>query len=93
MITKFVSGKNENNTKKNDFNQCWGLYSKSEMLRLGFLTCNYHYRILPVTHDIFITLTITGALNFILTVTTLRKKPGIVDKLVVHFLQTFLVKK
>ena len=24
---------------------------------------------------------------------TLRKKPGIVDKLVVHFLQTFLVKK
>ena len=23
----------------------------------------------------------------------LRKKPGIVDKLVVHFLQTFLVKK
>ena len=27
------------------------------------------------------------------TARTLRKKPGIVDKLVVHFLQTFLVKK
>ena len=39
------------------------------MLRLWFVTCNYHYRILPVTHDIFINLTITGALNFILTVT------------------------
>ena len=35
-------------------------------------------------------LTLNLRANIILT---LRKKPGIVDKLVVHFLQTFLVKK
>ena len=35
----------------------------------GLVTGNYHYRKLPLPHDIFITATITGTLNFILTVT------------------------
>ena len=36
---------------------------------------------------------ITKQMYYNFLVITLRKKPGIVDKLVVHFLQTFLVKK
>ena len=35
----------------------------------GLVTGNYHYRKLPLPHDTFITATITGTLNFILTVT------------------------
>ena len=35
----------------------------------GSVTGNYHYRKLPLPHDIFITATITGTLSFILTVT------------------------
>ena len=35
----------------------------------GLVTGNYHYRKLPLPHDIFITATITGTLNFISTVT------------------------
>ena len=35
----------------------------------GLVTGNYHYRKLPLPHDIFITATITGTLNLILTVT------------------------
>ena len=35
----------------------------------GLVNGNYHYRKLPLPHDIFITATITGTLNFILTVT------------------------
>ena len=40
-------------------------------------------------HDLLV----TNRPKKISLVCTLRKKPGIVDKLVVHFLQTFLVKK
>ena len=35
----------------------------------GLVTGNYHYRKLPLPHDIIITATITKTLNFILTVT------------------------
>ena len=35
----------------------------------GLVTGIYHYRKLPLPHDIFITGTITRTLNFILTVT------------------------
>ena len=40
-----------------------------EPFRAGLVTGNYHYRKLPLPHDIFITATITGTLNFILAVT------------------------
>ena len=39
------------------------------LLPVFTITGNYHYRKLPLPHDIFITATITGTLNFILTVT------------------------
>ena len=42
---------------------------KNYMYIAGLVTGNYHYRKLPLPHDIFITATITGTLNFIFAVT------------------------
>ena len=53
------------NKKRSITKNCIKFYNKIS----GLVTGNYHYRKLPLPHDIFITATITGTLNFILTVT------------------------